>query len=681
MKLLLLRKYMEEDSTRLALWAPVLLGLGIGLYFALPRMPGAWFLPSVLFGAIALAALAFWVRSYRWPVFAALLLMLGLGLADATTRYNGTAMLARDTGVRLVTGVVRDIEPRSNGARLVFDTVSIEKLSPERTPKQVRLTYRLKDAPPPAIGTTVSCLAKLMAISPPVLPGGYDFRRHNYFEHIGATGFVVRACELVATAPSTRKATTVMADARVHLRERIGGVLQSDEAAIAEALLTGVQQGISDETMTAMRISGLVHILSVSGLHIGLAAGIVFFMLRALLALIPYVALRWPIKKIAAVAAMASALAYTLLVGAPIPAVRSLLMIWLVLLAVILDRQALSLRVVAVAAIAVLVLYPASVLSPSFQMSFAAVTAIIALVEGTEKWQRNWLVEKGFTARALVFVGALIITSVAATLATLPFTYYHFQQLNVYGVLANLLAMPLASLWLMPLVVVTFIAVPLGLDCLPLLLLGEGVRWLMAIADGVASLPGADWRVPYLPDSALILMVLGGLWIALWQARWRWLGLAPIAVAVVMGLTVQLPQALVSDDGKIAMLRDASGEYVLVSDKKLRADNFVIEQWQRYLGLRNVALAADNPMCSKAICKTADVVLIRDPNAMASWCRYTDKLLILPTASAGKDCGRTVDTWDLYRSGAVVVNGTGHVKTVADDVGDWPWSRFKPTTD
>lgn len=652
-----------------------MLGAGIALYFALPAMPGDWLLPTVAMALLGVLFAASRVLSYRWVLIAAALLLSGVGLADLAARYDGTAMLARNSGARAVTGFVRDIEPQEEGVRIVLETTSIEKMDASQTPKRVRLAYRLKDSPP-AIGATVVCPAKLMAVSPPVLPGGYDFRRHNYFEHIGATGFVVKACDVLTPAQERGSLTQLMAEGRLRLRTAIAAVLQGDEAAIAEALLTGVQQGITKETMTSMRVSGLVHILSVSGLHIGLAAGIVFFALRALLALIPFVALRWPIKKLAAVAALLSALAYTLLVGAPIPAVRSLLMTGLVLLAVILDRQALSLRVVAVAAMGVLIAYPSSILSPSFQMSFAAITAIISLIESTESWQRAWLIDRGWLTRAIVFIVATAATSMAATLATLPFTYYHFQQLNVYGVLANMLAMPLASLWLMPLVVITFVAIPFGFQHYPLVMLGEGVRWLVAIADGVSALPGADWRAPYMPDTALVFMVMGGAWLLLWRARWRWWGVVPILAAVVLGILAPLPQALVSDDGRMAMLRQGQGDYILVANKQMRADNFVVEQWSRYLGVRSVKDAEGSPLCDAAVCANDVVALIRDPNAMPRWCNSTDKVILLPSAAAGQYCGVAVDMWALYRHGAAVVDGAGVVHTVASSVGAWPWSRY-----
>jgi competence protein ComEC len=666
----------HTDALRVGLWLPVFIGVGVAVYFGMPTVPSNPSIAVVLAGA-ALTLLAAWrAQSLRKPLLLLMALALGWLAAHTQTTWGGTPMLNRDIGVRDVSGIVADIEPHNGGVRILLDSVSIERMDSTETPRRVRFTYRLKDAPP-QVGNTVTCAVMLKPVGGPVVPDGYNFRKHYYFERIGATGFAIKPCTVQPVAQETSFAIS-MAGARAVLRQNIQRVLQGDEAAITEALMTGVQQGISEPTMQAMRVSGLVHILSVSGLHIGLAAGIVFFAVRALLALFPFIALRFPIKKWAAVAALLSAIAYTLLVGAPIPAVRSCLMTAVMLVAVMLDRQAISLRVVALAATAVLLIWPASLGNPSFQMSFAAVAAIIALFESTERWRAEVLAQRPWYLRWLYALAGIAVASLVASVATLPFTYYHFQQMNLYGVLANMASEPLTAFWLMPMVVASFILVPFGAADLPLQWLGDGVWWLMQIASSVAALPGADWLVPAMPHIALVVIVVGGLWLLLWHTRARWWGLAAAMLGIVLTMVHPKPLALFDAEGRYAALRVDDARYIALTTGpgKAKDDNFTLSVWRRHLGIKEFIPADESPQCDRQGCvvKSAagDIDVLKDPNAMAMLCGRSSQIVLL-TAAATLNCPVLFDRRDLFRRGAHRIDIGGKISNTADFKGIWPW--------
>ncbi|MGE3771141.1 MAG: ComEC/Rec2 family competence protein [Bdellovibrionales bacterium] len=665
-----LRNYLKDEleSVRGGLWAPVCLGIGVAAYFNMPGVPHV-----ILAGTMLLLAVAGMILRQRRtaPLGAAALLLLCAGFlaAHVETVWQGTAMTTRDLGVKTVTALVEDIQPTDSGSRIILRDVVVQELPAKDTPQKIRLNYRLKDPLPP-VGARVQCDAAIKPIPGAVIPGAYDFRRHFFFQGIGATGFVVKPCQ-VTDQPATRSFGVAVADARNDLRMTIRANLQGDEAAIAEALMTGIQEGITDETMHAMRASGLVHILSVSGLHIGLAAGIVFVVLRALLALFPFITLRYPIKKWAAISALLSAWAYTIFVGAPIPAVRACLMTSLMLLAVLLDRQALSLRVVALAASAILLFNPSSLLNPSFQLSFAAVTAIIAMIEASEPWRRSVLAERPWFMRALFYVAGLAVTSLVASIATLPFTYYHFQQMNLYGVVANMLAGPLTSFWLMPLAMLSFLLAPVGWAGPALMLLGDGIQLLIDIATGVAAWPGADWWVPAMPYAALTCITLGALWFIIWQRPLRWVGISLVLLGILLTVVHERPLALIDGQGRYVVFRkDNSDNYVLMAGPRVKQTNFTLQQWKRYLGVQEFVLAKDSKQCDGTGCVASGIDILRDANALAVKC---PERLVLTNARAARNCPALIDSSDLYFDGAHRIEMDGTTNSMRSAAGYWPW--------
>ena len=346
--------------------------------------------------------------------------------------------------------------------------------------------------------------------------------------------------------------------------------LPGQTGAIANALITGERGGISEATNQAFRDFGLFHILSISGLHMVIMAGAVFFCIRLALAAIPAIALSYPIKKWAAAGAMAGALGYLLISGSAFATVRSYIMISIMFLAVMLDRPALALRNVALAALGILLVWPESLFDPGFQMSFAAVVALVSVYEwvrGREEERAAWRPRHVIRA-GLLFFGGIVLSTLVASLAVAPFGIYHFHNTQQFAILANLLAIPICNLIVMPAALAALVALPFGLEAAPLWVMGLGIEVMVWCAQTVATLPGAVGRMPAIPTHAFVLMVTGGLWCALWHKRWRWLGIAPIVAGLVLAPTGRRPDVLVGRDARPG--RGADGGWHALGDRGAR---------------------------------------------------------------------------------------------------------------
>jgi competence protein ComEC len=449
--------------------------------------------------------------------------------------------------------------------------------------------------------------------------------------------------------------------------------------------MTGDRAAIPEDVMRTFRDSGLAHLLAISGLHIGLFAGILFFGVRALLALIPPLALRFPIKKWAAAAAIPGAFAYALIAGATVPTQRAFVMVGLVLLAVLLDRQGLSMRLVAWAASVILLFKPESLLGASFQMSFAAV---IALIAGYEFYIRRRARREGplpWWRRPPAFLAGVAVTTLIASSATAPFAIYHFNRFAVFALAANLIAVPITSLLIMPAAVIAFFLMPVGLDHLALAPMGWGVEGVLWVARTVAGWPGSVVLLPAAPSFGLVLVVAGGLWLCLWRLRWRLLGLAAIALGIAAFSLGQKPDILVDGEGRLFAVRGADGSYLLSSRRRAR---FSGESWLRRVGQRPEAspawpkgaaggrLSCDNLGC---IYRKGGhlVALITDPMALIDDCRRAD--LVISTVPVRLPCPsakRVIDRFDLWREGAHAIwldPAGARIESVAQTRGTRPW--------
>ncbi|MBK9585048.1 MAG: ComEC/Rec2 family competence protein [Alphaproteobacteria bacterium] len=434
------------QKDRAALWLPVLLGLGIGIYFALPEEPPlvlglfTWVLMAAVLAAIWPYRFGKKGRKLYFGIIIMLLPLTGFAAAQIRTHKAFTPMIERKIGPVTLTGTIRSVEklPGKKGSRVVLDGLRIEDIEPSKTPRLVRL--QLRQDSDIRVGQKISALAELTPPSAPVYPGGYDFRRSFYFQGIGAVGFIYRAPEILAQP--TQGLWNIEG-----LRQSIAGVLwrelPAEQAAIVSALTIGQQKGIPEKDEEDLRDAGLAHLLAISGMNISFVAGLIFFLTRLLLAASPVLALKFPIKKIAATLSFAGAVFYMMLSGAEVPVQRAVLMTGIVILAIIMDRTPISLRLVSFSAFVILLVSPESLISASFQMSFGAVIALVAFYEGTEQfWIRSYRDAGPLRRIALYFIGVCLSSLIAST-ATAPFAAYHFQQFPTYGLLANLMAVPL----------------------------------------------------------------------------------------------------------------------------------------------------------------------------------------------------------------------------------------------
>ena len=682
------------ERERWVLWLPAALGLGIALYFTVRAEPPLWLGPAWLVLASA-CVLAAWRRSgARVAAIAALVAGLGFAVAHLHALAWHAPILTQRIGPVVLTGRVLEASDLPKGQRVVLDRLNFARATDQRVlPKRVRVTARSGDIVSPA--DHVRLRAVLMPPPSPALPGAFDFRRHAYFQGLGAVGYAVskvtrlRAPEAAAADLSIRRFRLQVERLRHRINARVHSALPGSPGAIAATLMTGDRGAIPRADLAAIRDSGLAHLLAISGLHIGLVAALLFFAVRGLLALTPWLTLRYPIKKWAAAAALVGALGYLMITGVTIPTQRAFLMTGIALCAVMLDRSVISMGLAAWAAVLVLLTSPQSLLGPSFQMSFAAVVALIAVYE---VW-RTRLAARSRRAtvarRLLLYLLGVAVTTLVAGLATTPFAIYHFNRVVAFGLAANLVAVPTVALWIMPWAIAAYALMPLGLDAWAMAPMGWGIELVLGVAHGVANWPGAVTLLPAMPAAGIILIAFGGLWLCLWRRPWRGAGV----VAIGLGLTTigvdRTPDVLVDGAGKLFAVRSADGRLMVSSTRVAR---FTSEQWLRHAGQAGSdAWPREGPsqdgrlLCDALGCiyRAADqvVALVRDPRALAEDCHRATVIVSLVPVRQACPPGRTIiDRFDLWRNG-------GHalwleadritIQSVAQQSGRRLWSKAR----
>lgn len=570
----------DTGPGRLLPWLPVAYGLGIAIYFTAGREP-AWWAGTGLAALCCAIAIAARRRPIAFPVMlAATAVTAGFATATLKTIHVSHPVLARPATSAAVAGFVEVREERERTDRIVVRALSLEGYRLAEKPDRVRVSVKKGTAPP--VGAYVTFRARLDAPLQPLRPGGYDFARDLYFQGIGATGFVLG--KITTGEPPVQPGLWLRYAAwlqglRDGIDARIRAVVPGDKGAIASALITGKRDAISAPVNDAMYISSLAHVLSISGYHMAVVAGVVFFVLRALLALIPGLASARPIKKWSAVGALLAAFAYLLLSGSEVATQRSFIMTAIVLIGVMADRTALTLRTLALAAFGVLLLAPQSVVHPSFQMSFAATLALIAAYERGLPWTVAGA-NTSLGARVALWGGreivALILASLVAGLATTPYAAFHFHRMAPYGVLANLLAMPIVSIWVMPMGLLGLIAIPFGLDGMLWRLMGDGIDWMIVVALFVAHLPGAVGRVAAFGTGPLLLVTGGLVLLCLLKTPLRWSGAVLVLLASVWAMRTPLPDVLVASDGQAVAVRGADGRLTV---HRTGRDAFAVREW------------------------------------------------------------------------------------------------------
>jgi competence protein ComEC len=571
---------LDAEQGRWSLWIPVFFGCGIGIYFALPREPELALASGLFVAALSLRVLA---RSHLLPfLFTSVLLCVSAGFlaAKVRTAVMSAPMLERH-GAYDIEGFVESFDRQTaKRARAVIRLASMKYENAEAAQKPFRVRISVRGDIDFRPGDAVKVRALLGPPPEPIMPGGYDFARMSYYQGIGASGYSLSKPQILEERelPFDMKFRTALADLRTTIGDRITDVLPGQTGELAAALTMGKTAGLDDSSLDDLRGSGLAHVTSISGMHMSLVAGAVFWFLRWFLALFPAIALRFSVRAIAGGAALVCVTVYLALSGASIAAVRSYLMIAVVFLAILLNRPALSLRNVALSALLILVVLPDSLIDISFQMSYAATAALIA---GYERFGRYLHFEaksirERLTWQPVYIVGAVLVTTGTAGLAVEPFSAYYFHNLTCYAAIGNLLGGPPIDFVTMPAMIIALIAMPFGLDEWPLKLMGLGVDAMMAVAKAVASLPGALIAVPAFPFSALLVILSGGLWLIIWRGRWRLAGLAVIGLGVAMTSIHEKPDIYIDREAKVVAVRDKDGK--LQAPKSRRA-YYTLAQW------------------------------------------------------------------------------------------------------
>jgi competence protein ComEC len=567
---------LEAQRPNLALWAPVFLALGIALYFALPAEPDGWMLAALAGGmAVAAATLLCVGPLGRTLILAALLPGLGFGLAALRSAMVAAPVLPYEMTAIVEGRVVGLDRSASDRPRVLLDRVVIHGMEPSETPERVRISL---DPATPAFllqpGLRLLGQARLSPPAAPAEPGGFDYRRLAWFERIGAVGYA-RTPLVEAYGPDPGSLRQLPFRARTAASAHIQRTVPGQDGAFTSAILTGDRSGIDRSVEAALRASSLYHIVSISGLHMTLLAAAVFAMIRYGLALVPRLALAWPLKKLAAIVALLAGAAYLVISGSEVPAQRSYVMTATVLLAVLLDRPALTMRAVALAGLIVLALAPESLMQPGFQMSFAATIALVAVFEALRDrdWWRHTQIAPGWRFAKPVL--GIAMTSLIAGTATAPIAAFHFNTIAQYGLVANLLALPAMGLVVMPAAVIAVVAAPLGLDWLPFQIAGLGMGYIIAVARFVAGLGGAVTGVPAGPPASLGLILAGGIMGVLLIGRARWAALAPVALGLLLWAGHDRPDVMIADNGRLFGIRSAAGR-VLSSD---RGNGYAAESW------------------------------------------------------------------------------------------------------
>lgn len=687
------------ERERWILWMPVALGSGIACYFALPFEPWRWAGPLALGCCLLLGIVLCSSRPWLLALAVVLgLISLGFTVAGERSRRVAAPVLVHPTEALPITGRIAEVEPLEQGVhRLVLDSVGWPDAMDARS-MPVKLRVRLREGGREwRAGQRVSLRAVLMPPPAPASPGAYDFSRQAWFSGIGAVGYAVGPARLLPDADpeaAGERLRLLISGFRRDLTERIvtaieAGGLGSGVGWVAAALITAQRGPVSPDLLQAYRDAGLAHILVIAGMHMSMVAGLVFVAIRGGLAMVPWITLRYPIKKWTAAGALLITFGYLVISGAPIPTQRAFMMNAIVLVAILFDREAISLRSITWAALLILLLRPEVLMGASFQMSFAAVYGLIAGYEAIGPAFARWRSRhRGRWSTPLFYVAGILLTTQIAGTATAFYTIFHFNRYATYGLLGNFLAVPVVGFWVMPSALLAFCLMPFGLDAWAWWLMGQGIVTVSQIALWVSSLPGASIDLPSMPVSALAVFTLGGFWLLLWRRRWRLWGLAAMSVAVMLYAAHRPPDVLISSSGRLMAGRDGDGTLLF---SRTRSEKMLRETWARQAGQGAATVSWREGSRSLMVCDGSGcfyrrgghlLVLVERMRALDNACRDAE-LLVTTVAASPVPCpgvARFVDGAALRNGGthAIWLDPDGlHIETVDEWQGARPWNHIR----
>lgn len=570
----------EFDWRRAPLWAPVAFGAGIAFYFSLAVEPRPVDIATAL-AAISASLCLLRNRGAAVVLILAALLLASLGVAAGAVRARLVAApVLAEAGDYRVGGRLLSVSRSGGGTtRLLFDRVAIPDL--QTPPARIRVTapgIRADDFRP---GDRFAFDAFLAPPPGPTEPGGFDFRRRAWFDRLGAVGRLesgLTSIEPEKSAGYMDWALTGLTRLRADIASYLRAAMPGAEGAFAAAILVGDRAAIPPRAVEDLRASNLAHLLAISGLHMALVTGLAFAAMRIAVALVPPLSLRFSGKKIAAVAALVAGLAYLALSGASVATQRAVVMVAVALVAILLDRPAVTLRALALAALIVLAIRPETLMGPGFQMSFAATAALVAVYGETRERWREARLSVGIAGRLGLYVGALALTSLVAGAATAPFAAHHFNRLTSYGLIANVAAAPVMALWVMPSAMIAGALAPLGLDGVALDVMAKGVAAILAVARWVANLPDATRMVAEAPPFAFALLTIGGLMLCISRSAGRLAGLILVGWACAHWWMGARPDVLIAERGRLIGVMGAEGRALSFAGGR---SDFIASTWLR----------------------------------------------------------------------------------------------------
>lgn len=687
-----LKPTFHEEST--IVLVAVSLAIGIGLYFSAPySLPSSFVIVVILCLLMLLLRFAYTNHTIRQSILYLVICCSGYLLADMRSDRISAAILPVVADYYSITGTVEARQSDAKGKeRLILTGLDIEGMEVDAVPDKIRLQVRTAMNPDLAPGDRVRFDANLSAPQGPVAAGSFNFARNSWFDQIGGTGFAVSPIETVSMGDGGGQRLNSV---RHEIGLRLSEGMSPKEAALATALLTGDRSGLPSNVVDEMRDAGLAHLLAISGLHMGLVTATIFFVIEALFALWPAVALRIPPAKIAAIVAWSGALVYLMLSGMGVSTIRAFMMVSIALIGILLDRRAISLRSISLAAITIMVVWPETLVSVGFQMSFAAVTGLVVFYEN---WGRK-LMFGGFAkdGRKLnfgqklggVFIAA-VMTTLVAELAIAPIALYHFQSVALYGLLANIIAVPLMSFLIMPLLLLTLLLMPLGLEWLTVPFVEPCLGFLMSVAAEVSALPGSTASIAVLPLSFLLVALTLGLMMTLMRGRLAYV-LVPICLVAMIYFSNQTlePDIYISKEGKVLAVKQESG--MLAFDS--RRHSYQKDAWRRMNGegtdtsepLSLLDYECDTDVCLYSVDRVdmPSIARVTSLEGLMSECGRSDIIIARDVSARYCKSSSLVIGFRMLDDGPISVwlkdGKIKEIKTVRESLGSKPWvpvSRF-----
>jgi len=682
-----LDSWLDLERERLAVWLPVFMAAGVLGYYALRFEPSLWIGPAY---TLPLAALAIRLPGMRWLFGPLAAVALGFSAGQLATARAPPIEADLPNHATILTGTVRAVETLPEGRRITIDPVYLDNAA-EPLRRSVRVRLQKKDLSDIDSGDSVRIRALIRPPSPPSYPGAWDLQRDDFYSGLGASGYALGKAERTVQAVPSGPMRQVQR-LREAIARRVGAVIPGAAGAVSVTLLTGASMAIPEVDHAAFRDSGLAHLLAVAGLHIGIVMGFALAISRGGFALSERASLFWPTKKLAGLCALMAGAAYMVLTGMHVPIIRSFVMACLFTVALMANRRPFSLRGLALAAAVLMLISPQQVPNVSFQMSFSAVLALIAGYEALRPWLRR-LHGESWHRKVGSHVVALALTSALAGSASAPFGAYHFGHVQIYFVLANMIAVPLTAMWVMPAGLIALFLMPAHLEALALVPMGWGAEAILWVARTTSALPEATIEVPHIPAWGLGLFSVGLAWLGLWQTKRRLAGVVLMVAGLASPLVDRPPDLLVSADGRLIAVRTPKGAFL---QQTQGGSKFTRDAWAQYWAVGsfqpvpNAAPPVADPATDHDVMNCEpQFCLVRPypdrPGALlargAEHPRFCDQSSVIVSAEPArglcpKPWPKLVDRFTVWRYGSAAIwldRDGARVLTDRTERGDRPW--------